>query len=97
MKKVEQTKATTPTVRPIKPRRKFDSSFKCDAVTLWLSSGKSAREIGAELGIRRMGVAPRCALVQSHSRIAERALKAFSVVVGIPVLLMLIVITLYLL
>lgn len=38
-------------MQPIKPRRKFDPSFKRDAVTLWLNSGKSAREIGAELGI----------------------------------------------
>lgn len=35
----------------IKPRRKFDDAFKRDAVALWLSSGKSARQIGAELGI----------------------------------------------
>ena len=51
MKKVEESKATSPAVPPIKPRRKFDPSFKRDAVALWLSSGKSAREIGAELGI----------------------------------------------
>ena len=50
MKKVEDSKATPPTVPP-KPRRKFDASFKRDAVALWLSSGKSAREIGTELGI----------------------------------------------
>jgi transposase-like protein len=36
----------------IKPRRKFDAAFKRDAVALWLSSGKSARQIGAELGIQ---------------------------------------------
>src|SRR5438552_1542171 len=51
MKKVEESKATSRTVQAIRPRRKFDSSFKRDAVALWLSSGKSAREIGAELGI----------------------------------------------
>lgn len=51
MKKVEEGKAASPNVQPIKPRRKFDSAFKRDAVALWLSSGKSAREIGAELGI----------------------------------------------
>jgi len=34
-----------------KPRRKFDASFKREAVALWLDSGKSARQIGAELGI----------------------------------------------
>jgi len=35
----------------IKPRRKFDKAFKREAVALWLNSGKSARQIGAELGI----------------------------------------------
>jgi transposase len=38
--------------QPIKPRCKFDHAFKRDAVDLWLNSGKSAREIAAELGIR---------------------------------------------
>ncbi|SRR6266566_3686587 len=38
-------------VPQIKPRRKFDSTFKQEAVVLWLNSGKSARQIGAELGI----------------------------------------------
>lgn len=51
MKKVEETKIRSATVQPIKTRRKFDSAFKRDAVALWLGSGKSAREIGAELGI----------------------------------------------
>jgi transposase len=51
MKKVEETKILSSTVQPIKPRRKFDPAFKRDAVALWLGSGKSAREIGAELGI----------------------------------------------
>lgn len=35
----------------IKPRRKFDAAFKRDAVALWLGSGKSARQIAAELGV----------------------------------------------
>jgi transposase len=35
----------------IKPRRKFDAAFKRDAVALWLSSGKSARQIAEELGV----------------------------------------------
>ena len=39
-------------VTVIKPRRKFDSTFKRDAVELWTSTGRSAREIAAELGIR---------------------------------------------
>jgi transposase len=37
----------------IKPRRKFDASFKREAVALWLNSGKSARQISAELGISK--------------------------------------------
>lgn len=36
----------------IKARRKFDRNFKQEAVTLWLSSGKSAQVVAAELGIR---------------------------------------------
>lgn len=36
----------------IKPRRQYDAVFKRDAVAHWLSSGKSAREMAAELGIR---------------------------------------------
>jgi transposase len=35
----------------IKPRRKFDADFKRDAVALWLTSGKSAREIADGLEI----------------------------------------------
>lgn len=35
----------------VKPRRKFDGTFKREAVALWLNSGKSARQISAELGI----------------------------------------------
>lgn len=36
----------------IKPRRRYDAVFKRDAVVHWLASGKSAREIAGELGIR---------------------------------------------
>jgi transposase len=36
----------------IKPRRKFDAAFKRDAVALWLSSGKSAREMAQEMDIK---------------------------------------------
>jgi transposase len=32
-------------------RRKFDKTFKREAVELWLRSGKSAKEVGSELGI----------------------------------------------
>jgi transposase-like protein len=35
----------------IKPCRNFDPEFKRQAVALWLNSGKTARQIGAELGI----------------------------------------------
>ena len=35
----------------IKPRRKFDPLFKAEAVAMWLKSGKTARQISAELGI----------------------------------------------
>lgn len=41
-----------PVVREIKPRKKFDRNFKQEAVTLWLSSGKSAQVVAGELGIR---------------------------------------------
>lgn len=51
MKQIEESKAASPSVQAFKPRRKYDPAFKRDAVALWLSSGKSAREIGAELGI----------------------------------------------
>lgn len=34
-----------------KLRRKFDRTFKEEAVNLWLQSGKSAPEIATELGI----------------------------------------------
>jgi transposase-like protein len=35
----------------IKRRRKFDETFKREAVQNWLSSGKSAEVVGEELGI----------------------------------------------
>jgi len=35
-----------------KPRRKFDPNFKRQAVSLWLESGRSAREMAQELGVR---------------------------------------------
>ena len=35
-----------------KKRRKYDPTFKREAVALWQKSGKSAEEIAAELGIR---------------------------------------------
>src|SRR4051812_47980614 len=38
-------------VSQIKPRRKFDAAFKRETVALWLSSGKSARQIAGALGI----------------------------------------------
>ena len=44
-------------VEPKKIRRKFDKAFKQQAVELLLSSGKSAMEVAAELGIlpQRLG------------------------------------------
>lgn len=43
-------------IKPVKPtqpitRRKFDETFKREAVNNWLSSGKSAEVIADELGI----------------------------------------------
>ena len=35
----------------IKSRRKYDDDFKRQAVDLWVSSGKTAREVAGELGI----------------------------------------------
>ena len=37
---------------PVKPRRKFDETFKREAVQNWLNSGKSAEVIAQELGLR---------------------------------------------
>ena len=37
---------------PIKARRKFDDTFKREAVQNWLSSGKSAEVVAEELGLR---------------------------------------------
>jgi transposase len=51
MKKAETESQTSASPPAIKPRRKFDPTFKREAVAMWLKSGKSAREIGAELGI----------------------------------------------
>jgi transposase len=34
------------------PRRKYDKAFKQQAVELWMSSGKSAALVAAELGIK---------------------------------------------
>jgi transposase-like protein len=35
----------------VRERRKFDETFKREAVQNWLNSGKSAEVVGAELGI----------------------------------------------
>ena len=35
----------------VRERRKFDSTFKREAVQNWLNSGKSAEVVGEELGI----------------------------------------------
>jgi len=39
------------TVPTKKRRRKYDRTFKAEAVALWQSSGKSAQEIAEQLGI----------------------------------------------
>jgi transposase len=36
---------------PVKTRRKFDQTFKREAVQNWLSSGKSAEVVAQELGL----------------------------------------------
>ena len=43
-------------IKPIKEtsrksRRQFDETFKREAVSLWLKSGKTGKEVGEELGI----------------------------------------------
>ena len=40
-----------PVIQSKQTRRKFDKAFKCQAVELWLNSGKAATEVAAELGI----------------------------------------------
>jgi transposase len=37
---------------PVKPRRKFDETFKREAVQNWLQSGKSVEVIAQELGLK---------------------------------------------
>jgi len=48
---MKEVKETAVKALEIKARRKYDAAFKQEAVALWLSSGKSARQISAELGI----------------------------------------------
>ena len=40
-----------PVIQSKQTRKKFDEAFKRQAVELWLSSGKAATEVAAELGI----------------------------------------------
>ena len=40
-----------PVIQSKQTRKKFDKAFKCQAVELWLNSGKAATEVAAELGI----------------------------------------------
>src|SRR5579863_9976486 len=40
-----------PVIQSKQTKRKFDKAFECRAVELWLSSGKAATEVAAELGI----------------------------------------------
>src|ERR1017187_10336488 len=41
----------TPVIQSKKTRKKFDKTFKQQAVELWLNSGKAATEVAAELGV----------------------------------------------
>ena len=41
-----------PALTQSNPRKKFDRTFKQEAVNLWLNSGKSAQVVAAELGLR---------------------------------------------
>ena len=40
-----------PVIQPKKIRKKFDNAFRQRAVELWLSSGRTATAVAAELGI----------------------------------------------
>jgi transposase len=42
---------SNPVIETKTPRKKFDQAFKRQAVDLWLTSGKSATQVAAELGI----------------------------------------------
>ncbi len=48
---MKTVKEAAPQGAEIKPRRKFDATFKRQAVAHWLESGKSARQVSAELGL----------------------------------------------
>ena len=50
---MKEVKAQTSESEEIQPRRKFDELFKREAVAMWLKSGKSARQISVELGIKQ--------------------------------------------
>jgi transposase len=52
MNKTENNKAPKRPAEPLQSRRRYDRNFKKEAVALWLNSGKSARVIAAELGLR---------------------------------------------
>jgi transposase-like protein len=41
----------TPMIQSKQTRKKYDKTFKQNAVELWLNSGKAAREVAAELGV----------------------------------------------
>src|SRR3954471_7052050 len=41
-----------PVIQPKRTRKKFDNAFKQRAVDLWLSSGRTATEVAAELGFK---------------------------------------------
>jgi transposase-like protein len=41
-----------PVIQPKRTRKKYDNAFKRRAVELWLSSGRTATEVAAELGFK---------------------------------------------
>jgi transposase len=51
MKDNESSKAPTGPPESVQRRRKYDRTFKKEAVALWLKSGKTAEVVAAELGI----------------------------------------------
>jgi len=48
----DKARMNEPVIQTKRSRRKFDNAFKQRAVELWLSSGRAATEVAAELGIK---------------------------------------------
>ena len=65
---------------PVKIRRKFDQTFKREAVANWLGSGKSAEVVAQELGLHsnrlyawKKRFAPANALFEARSLLSRAA------------------------